>query len=71
MAENTLITIQLTLPRPEATALARLLTRLEPEIMPRFAAPCRTYGNLHEADVMWAAVLTLQSALAGAGFGGR
>ncbi len=69
MADSEVITIPLSLPRPVATALARLVSRLGESDCARFAAPCTTYGNRLEADVMWSGLLTLQGALAGAGFG--
>jgi hypothetical protein len=71
MADPEVIMIPLHLPHPEATALARLVGRIDAEDCPRFAAPCRTYDNRPEADVMWSALLTLQGALAGAGFNPR
>ena len=73
MADCEVITIPLCLPHAEATALARLAGRLEPEDCARFAAPCTVYDGKPEANVMWSGLLTLQGALAGAGFtgGGR
>jgi hypothetical protein len=68
MADPRVITIPLYLPPAEATALANLAGRIGMDDCARFAAPCATYGDRSEADVMWSGLLTLQGALAGAGF---
>jgi hypothetical protein len=62
MADSEVTTIPLHLLRAGATALARLAD------CARLAAPCTTYGDRPEADVMWSGLLTLQGALAFAGF---
>ena len=71
MADPEVITIPLCLPRSEATALARLVARLDERDCTRFAAPCTNYDGRPEADVMWSGLLTLQGAPAGKGFTGQ
>jgi hypothetical protein len=57
------VQLQLCLPCDEAAALAQLVGRLGPEDCARLAAPCASYGDRPEADVMWSGLLTLQGAL--------
>jgi hypothetical protein len=68
MADCQVITIPVRHPRPEATALACLVGRLDEKDCARLAASCTTYGGRPERDVMWSGLLTLQGALAFAGF---
>jgi hypothetical protein len=71
MADDSTTTIPLSLPKPEATALAALAGRFGIADAVRLAAPCASYGERPEADVMVQAMMRLRGALAGAGFVSR
>lgn len=68
MADLSVTTILLCIPRNEATALARLAADLDLEECALHADPRRLYGDRTEAEVMLSGLLILQGALAGAGF---
>ncbi len=68
MADVSITTILLCIPRDEATALARLIAQIDPDECALYAKPHRAYGERSEAEVMFAGLLILQGALAGAGF---
>jgi hypothetical protein len=71
MAAQDVTPIPLCLPQAEATALAQLCKRVDRGTVAGFAAPCTTYDDRPEADVMWDGMNHLRSALAEAGFGPR
>ncbi len=68
MADSEVITIPLCLPRNEAVALAQFVKRIDFDTCARFAALTVTYDGPAERNVIWSGVLTLQGALASAGY---
>ncbi len=71
MGNSDTITIPLILPFDEAQALSQFVKRIGYEDVNRFAAPCVTYDDVNEGDVMWSAVCMLRTSLADAGFNPR
>ena len=71
MADSEAITIPLSLPFHEATALSQLCKRVGYDDCVRLSSRFDRYNGRAECDVMWSALNLLRTALAEIGFAPR